>query len=78
MMTGKLGLLALVMVSATGQDFETRLNRFKLFNNCKPMGLVVEELPDAAADIELTKERLVIAAESRLRGARLYTEDLIG
>ena len=76
MMTAKLGLLALVAVTATGQDFETSFNRFRLFNNCEPMRLAVEELPDAAADIKLTKERLVLAAESRLRGARVYTEDL--
>ena len=75
MMTAKLGLLALVMVSATGQDAPTPYDRFQLFNNCQPMRLAVEELPDAAADIKLTTERLVLAAESRLRGARLYTED---
>ncbi len=78
MMTAKLGLLALVMVAATGQDLETRYDRFRLFNNCEPMRLSVADLtgdPDAA-DIELTTERLVVAAESRLRGARLYTEDL--
>ena len=78
MMTAKLGLLALVAVAATGQDFETRFNRFQLFNNCQPMRLLVEPLPDAAADIELTEERLVLAAESRLRGARLYTAEGFG
>ena len=70
MMTARLGLLALVMVSATGQDAPTPYDRFRLFNNCQPMRLAVEELPDAAADIKLTRERLVLAAESRLRGAR--------
>ena len=74
-MTAKLGLLALVALTTTGQDIETRINRFQLFNNCKPMNLAVEDLTDAAAEIDLTRERLVLAAESRLRGARLYTED---
>ena len=78
MMTAKLGLLALVAVTATGQDFETSFNRFRLFNNCQPMRLAVEKLPDDAADIELTKERLVLAAESRLRGTRLYTAESSG
>ena len=75
MMTAKLGLLALVMVSATGQDASTPFDRFRLFNNCQPMRLLVEDLPDGAADIGLTEERLVLAAESRLRAAQLYTAE---
>ena len=78
MMTAKLGLLALVAVTATGQDADSARKRFELFNNCQPMRLVVEGLPDAAADIGLTKERLVLAAESRLRGSRLYTAEGYG
>ena len=39
------------------------------------MFLLVEVLSDDAADIGLTEERLQVAAESRLRGARLYTSD---
>ena len=75
MMTAKLGLLALVMVAATGQDSDSARKRFELFNNCEPMRLLVEHLSDDAVDIGLTRERLVLAAESRLRGARLYTAD---
>ena len=71
MLTATLGLLALVAVAAPGQDSETTLNRFQLFNNCEPMRLVVEDLSDDAKEIGLTTERLVVAAESRLRGARL-------
>ena len=78
MMTVKLGLLALVALTATGQDFETRFSRFRLFNNCEPTRLVVERLSDRAAEIKLTEERLMLAAESRLRGARLYTADVGG
>ncbi len=48
------------------------LETFKLWNECAPIGLVVEELPDDAADIELSKERIQTLAESRLRIARLY------
>ena len=51
------------------------LDRFELFSGCKPMQLVVEALPDDAAAIDLTRETLQVAAESRLRAARLYTED---
>ena len=78
MLTTTLGLLALVAVAAPGQDSETSFNRFQLFNNCEPMRLVVENLSDDAKAIGLTTERLVVAAESRLRGARLYTGDRFG
>ena len=39
------------------------------------MELVVERLSDYATDIGLTEKALQAAAESRLRAARLYTED---
>ena len=68
MMTAKLGLLALVMVAATGQDADSVRKRFELFNNCQPMRLVIEYLNDDAKDIGLTRERLTLAVESRLRG----------
>ena len=49
-------------------------DRFELFNACRPMKLVVEGLPPDAHEIGLTRERIQLAAESRLRAARLYTE----
>ena len=45
---------------------------FELFNACRPTSLIVEDLPERAAEIGLTKERIQTAAESRLRAARLY------
>lgn len=39
------------------------------------MRLVLEGLPDQAGAIGLTEQTLRAAAESRLRAARLYTED---
>ncbi len=50
------------------------LDRFKLFADCEPMGLVVEGLPEDAAEIGLTEDSIRAAAESRLRSARLYIE----
>ena len=47
-------------------------DRFRLFADCGPMGLVVEELNEDATKIGLTKESIQAAAESRLRSARLY------
>ena len=46
--------------------------RFQLFNECAPIDLLVEGLPDDAAGIDLTKQRIQTLAESRLRAARLY------
>ena len=58
---------------ATAQDVSGS-ERFKLFNECEPMNLVVEEYKGNAewADIGLTVDRLRTMAESRLRAARLY------
>ena len=56
---------------ATGSEQE----RFRLFNACNHMNLVVEHLNDDAAAIGLTEDALQTAAESRLRAARLYTDD---
>ena len=65
------------MSAAAGQDSEyrVRLERFQLFNACRPMKLMIEGLDDDAEAIGLTKEALQAAVESRLRAARLYTED---
>ena len=49
--------------------------RFRLWTGCQPMGLSVEALSDDAAKIGLTREALQNAAESRLRAARLYTDN---
>ena len=69
-----LAAMCLQVPAVNGQD---TLERFTLFNNCRPMLLVVEGLKDNAAEIGLTKERLQVTAESRLRSARLYTEDAL-
>ena len=60
---------------ATGQNRNPAVERFELFNACRPMELLIEGLSRDATEIELTKEQLQAAAESRLRASRLYTED---
>ena len=50
------------------------MDRSKLCNVCRPMPILVEGLGRNATDIGLTKDRLRITAESRLRSARLYTD----
>ena len=70
-------LLVVVLTASTVQaQTISDLDRFKLFNACRPMELLVEGLyPDAQAS-GLTEERIQLAAESRLRAARLYTESV--
>ncbi len=62
--------------TANGQDVDSRLERFRLFNACRPMRLLVERLRDDAAEIELTRSALQAAAESRLHEAGLATDSL--
>ncbi len=52
------------------------IDRFQLWNNCAPVGLVVESLGSDAEKIGLTEERLQTTVGSRLRGARIYTDVL--
>ena len=61
---------------ATAQDV-SGLDRFKFFNECRLMDLVVEDYDDDddAEAIGLTAARIRTLAESRLRAARLYDAD---
>lgn len=55
---------------------EQTIARFKLYNDCRRMILLIESLEGKSAkEIDLTEERLQSLVESRLRAARLYTED---
>ena len=66
--------LLLAAAPASAGEVSDR-DRFELWNDCKPMLLRVSGLPDDAAEIGLTKEAIEIAVRSRLRGARLYSEN---
>ena len=50
-------------------------DRFRLFNECRPMKIIVEDLSAGAAEIDLTEAAIQAAVESRLRSARLYDAD---
>ena len=55
------------------------LDRFQLFNECRPVAVSVEDLPAGAPGIGLTREAIHDAVELKLRSARLYNEsDLLG
>ena len=50
--------------------------RFEFFNACQPIRIVVQGLDnDGAQKIGLTEDRVQRVAESRLRSARLYSEE---
>ena len=67
------GTFLLTAASAAAEVNE--FDRFALWNECRPMHLAVEDLDEDSAEIGLSKEALEIAARSRLRAARLYSED---
>ena len=57
---------------AAGESIREKRQRFQLYADCRPMDLVVEDLPGGVLTIGLTKEAIQAAVESRLRSARLY------
>ena len=70
-------LLGILLTASTVQaQAVSDWDRFELFNACRPMMLEVERLPSDAQAVGLTDERIQLAAESRLRAARLYTESI--
>ena len=76
-------LLALAVVLALGvataqSDWQSDWDRFRLFNDCEPMYLVVETLSAYAAEIDLARGAIQAAVESRLRSARLYKSERLG
>ena len=63
--------VAVLAASTLGED---DAERFRLFADCAPVGIYVVGFPDEhAAAIGLTKESVELAAQSRLRAARLYS-----
>ena len=69
----------LVLAAPTGaQDWDALPvgSRFDLFNDCRPMRLIVEGVSEYAVEIGLTESDLRRVAESRLRSARIYTQDM--
>jgi len=68
-----IGGAAALLIAATAETEEvTNIDRFRLWNNCAPMDLIVEHLPDAATEIGLKKEAIETTVRSRLRAARLF------
>lgn len=55
-------------------DLLVDLFRFELFNECRPISLVVPPVRDAATAIGLTENRIRNAVEVRLRSASIYRD----
>lgn len=53
----------------------TELDRFRLWNECRPFSLVIERLSQSATKMGLSNNSIAAATRSRLRAARLYTPD---
>ena len=71
-------MMALSLISALPAASQTVSDRdkFKLWNECKPVWLLAEDLSEDADKIDLKKENIAVTVRSRLRGARIYTGDL--
>ena len=65
----------LIAVASASAEEVSDLDRFRLWNKCRPTNLVVEGLPKEADSLGLTKNSIEVTVRSRLRGARLFTED---
>ncbi len=71
-------LLAVVpgLAAAEVRNAPTNYERFRLWNDCSPVYLLVESLQDDAAKIGLTRDRIETLTRSRLRAARIYTDEI--
>lgn len=79
MKTWQIALAILALAAAPGgadEETVTGVDRFRLWNDCKPVHIAVEALTDDARDIGLTVRDIEVSVRSRLRAARLYTEDV--
>ena len=80
-MSHRIGLLfttTLLLTSTSALSAEVDdYDRFRLWNECRPMQLVVEDYGNdaGAGTIDLANSALEVAMRSRLRAARLYTEN---
>ena len=68
------GLATLSAAADTGLLAE--MQRFGLWYACKPLNLVVEDMSDDGREIGLSRSRIETAVRSRLRAARIYTDQL--
>ena len=66
----------LLTAASTSAGEVSDYDRFRLWNECKPLYLLVRNQDEGAKKIGLTKQQLEIAARSRLRAARIYSAEV--
>ena len=59
-----LAFLFSLTTSLPADDAQRRIDRFELFNDCKPIAIVIESLSSDAKKINLTGETLMTALSS--------------
>ena len=52
----------------------TYIKRFEFFNNCEQIGLIVEK-QEESPEVDLTEKAITNSVESRLRSARIFTDE---
>ena len=52
----------------------TYIKRFEFFNNCEQIGLIVEK-QEKSPEVDLTEKAITNSVESRLRSARIFTDE---
>lgn len=65
----------LTVAAPVSAEKVTKYDRFRFWNDCKPVQLVVARLNQNAKNIGLTEESIEAAARSRLRASRIFTAD---
>jgi len=65
-------------LAAQDEDFQTRYDRFRLYTACSPVELLVTVEGETDDVRGLTEQSIEIAVRSRLRSARIYTDDGLG
>ena len=63
------------LAAAEARIAPTNFERFELWNDCSPVQLLVESLSDNATTIGLARDRIETVTRSRLRAARIYTDE---
>ncbi len=66
---------SLITAAVASASEVTKFDRFRLWNECRPLEFKVNSLSDDATSIGLTKNAIEVTIRSRLRAARLYGDD---
>lgn len=68
--------ILLIVIPLTGNTEEiSHIDKFQLWNYCKPIGFEIAALSQEAEEIGVTEEKITNTVLSRLRGARIYNQN---